>query len=52
MPSKVLTDNEVRSVRKSFKSGKFTQTELAKKFDVTQSGISHIILKRRRADVR
>ncbi len=52
MPSKVLTDAQVRKVRKSYKTGKFTQTELARRFDVSQNGISKIVNGLRRADVR
>jgi len=52
MPSKVLTDNEVRRIRKSYNTGKVTQTALADRFGVSQNGISKIILKQRRADVR
>jgi len=52
MPSKVLTDAQVRTVRKSFKTGKYTQTQLALKFNVSQNGISKIVNRQRRADVR
>lgn len=38
-----LTDIEISMIRELYKSGKWTQVQLAKKFKVNQSHISRVI---------
>lgn len=41
-----LTEKQVIDIREKYKTGKFTQVKLAKKYNVAQSGISSIILRK------
>lgn len=46
-----LTDAQVRKIRKLYSSGRFTQKELAVKFEVSQMTISRCVRKERYAEV-
>jgi len=50
-PAAKLTDDDVRSIRRLYATGEFTQARLAKQFKVGQTAISNILLGRRWAHV-
>lgn len=43
----VLTDNDCEKIRSLYKSGKFTQSDIAERFGTTQPTISRIISNKR-----
>jgi uncharacterized protein YjcR len=49
---RIFTDNDIRQIRKDWKTGKYKQWQLANKYGCTQTLISMIILKKRYKNVK
>ena len=47
-----LTDDQVREIRSLYTTKKWTQTSLAKRFGISQSSVSYIILRRHWAHIQ
>lgn len=45
-PSAKLSENEIRTIRRIYKTGKYSQNRIAEMFGVYQTGISHIVTRK------
>lgn len=47
----ILTDNQIKEIRRLWETGEYSQFRLAKKFDVSQSYVSRLVKGKRRSSM-